>query len=130
PINMQPLALFLRKEPGGLSSISTANRRWFFAGSLRRAAGCATLFPISLVSAFFRPERFPPFSWNQPEAPLLRQIAWKGFDLIDGFHRIMTLNKYQPAGHRWMGCALPDRCPCSCGPGSGGYKAGQFRCFL
>lgn len=27
---MQPLALFLRKEPGGLSSISTtANRRWF-----------------------------------------------------------------------------------------------------
>src|SRR5690606_3644818 len=88
PINMQPLALFLRREPGGLSSISTANRRWFFAGSLRRAAGCATLFPISLVSAFFRPERFPPFSWKQPEAHLLRQIAWKGFDLIDGFHRI------------------------------------------
>src|SRR5690606_29192997 len=30
PINMQPLALFLRKEPGGLSSISTACWRWFF----------------------------------------------------------------------------------------------------
>src|SRR5690606_1511814 len=25
PINMQPLALFLRKEPGGLSSISSAD---------------------------------------------------------------------------------------------------------
>ncbi|WP_211295714.1 hypothetical protein, partial [Planifilum fimeticola] len=28
PINMQPLALFLRKEPGGLSSISGCQGDW------------------------------------------------------------------------------------------------------
>src|SRR5690606_8972159 len=28
PINMQPLALFLRKEPGGLSSISGCQSPW------------------------------------------------------------------------------------------------------
>src|SRR5690606_321057 len=32
PINMQPLALFLRKEPGGLSSISSTLRGAFFHG--------------------------------------------------------------------------------------------------
>ncbi len=42
------------------------------------AAGCATFFPISLVSAFFRTDRFPPFSWKQPDAHFLRQITWKG----------------------------------------------------
>src|SRR5690606_15755114 len=30
PINMQPLALFLRKEPGGLSSISSPRPGGFF----------------------------------------------------------------------------------------------------
>src|SRR5690606_8385784 len=34
PINMQPLALFLRKEPGGLSSISPAHSAGFLMGPL------------------------------------------------------------------------------------------------
>ncbi|MFO7291373.1 MAG: hypothetical protein C0P67_015500, partial [Bacillota bacterium] len=55
--------------------------------------GMCNPFPDLPGFCVFPAGAFPPFSWKQPEAHLLRQIAWKGFDLIDGFHRIRNIEQ-------------------------------------
>src|SRR5690606_19400363 len=61
PINMQPLALFLRKEPGGLSSISRNRiKRFQSLGKRNREGFCASGRPLG----GFRRKSFPiPGSW-------------------------------------------------------------------
>src|SRR5690606_22498118 len=45
PINMQPLALFLRKEPGGLSSISNHRQQAVVSSTSSTPSPCPDDFP-------------------------------------------------------------------------------------
>src|SRR5690606_10294960 len=77
PINMQPLALFLRKEPGGLSSISAGSQPAFFiSDSWRRRT----------VRGVMQTSRSIPLSGSLAIGSVVAQSVPAGVKVADG-HR-------------------------------------------
>ena len=91
----------------------TANKRWF----LNPQAGGGMCHPFPDLPGFcVSGQRFR-LSWKQPERTSSSK-SQEGLRLDRRFHRIGNIEQIPTSSHRWMECAS-DRCPCSCGPGSG-----------